>query len=128
MIEVKCPNCDIRVLLDRVENDPRHVKTVHWLCAECNQVGVIVMALPLSMSSERLEKIAELTALLEKQGMPSMPIPMIILCVSCGQQHIDEEEWATRPHKTHLCKFCGTCWRVAAVATVGVAHKPCQFD
>ncbi len=32
---------------------------------------------------------------------PIQPIPMIIVCVGCGQQHIDEGAFATRPHRTH---------------------------
>lgn len=50
------------------------------------------------------------------------PIPMLLWCPSCHRQHWDEGEWATKPHKTHLCAFCGNEWRPADVATVGV-HK-----
>lgn len=56
------------------------------------------------------------------------PIPMIICCLSCGQQHVDEGIWATKPHRTHLCKYCGLEWRPAPVYTVGVEHKPGQFE
>ena len=52
------------------------------------------------------------------------PIPMIIVCVGCGQQHIDEGEFATKSHRTHLCKYCGLEWRVANVPTVGVEKLP----
>lgn len=48
------------------------------------------------------------------------PIPVRTWCPDCGFQHIDEGEWATRPHKTHLCGNCGREWRPAPVSTVGV--------
>lgn len=48
------------------------------------------------------------------------PIPMLLSCPSCHEPHIDEGEWATKPHKTHLCLHCKTEWKPAAVATVGV--------
>lgn len=28
-------------------------------------------------------------------------------CSHCGIQHVDENEWALRPHKTHSCAHCG---------------------
>lgn len=48
------------------------------------------------------------------------PIPMVLVCPHCTSPHIDEGEWATKPHRTHLCASCGHLWRPAAVATVGV--------
>lgn len=54
----------------------------------------------------------------------TQPIPMLIVCIGCGQQHVDEGEWATKPHRTHLCKFCGLEWRPALVHTVGVEKLP----
>lgn len=48
------------------------------------------------------------------------PCPVELFCPQCGEQHIDEGEWATRPHKTHLCLFCKHEWRVSARPTVGV--------
>ena len=52
----------------------------------------------------------------------SDPIPMILPCPKCGKLHVDLEEWATKPHRTHLCSFCGHEFRPALVATVGVAR------
>lgn len=52
------------------------------------------------------------------------PIPMVLTCPECGRRHIDTGVWATRPHRTHLCLFCGTEWRPANVPTVGVAALP----
>lgn len=48
------------------------------------------------------------------------PIPMILNCAYCGTRHIDADEWATRPHRSHLCAHCGRIWRPANVDTVGV--------
>lgn len=58
-------------------------------------------------------------------------VPMVLHCPK-GHQHIDEGEWATRPHKTHKCTFiydigdigfggfCGEEWRPKDFPTVGV--------
>lgn len=77
----------------------------------------------------------------------SQPIPMVLHCPSCGTQHIDKSKpcdmgmncevgvcyasamgeperctaWNNPPHRSHLCHACGTIWRPADVATVGVA-------
>ena len=52
------------------------------------------------------------------------PIPMLLCCLVCGHRHIDEGEWATRPHRIHRCLKCGAEWSPAIVATVGVERLP----
>jgi hypothetical protein len=52
------------------------------------------------------------------------PIPMRIPCPDCWQLHIDEGEFATKPHHTHACQHCGHVWRPAVVHTVGVRFLP----
>lgn len=52
------------------------------------------------------------------------PIPMRIPCPECGELHIDEGEFATKPHHTHSCQHCGLTWRPAVVPTVGVQFLP----
>lgn len=52
------------------------------------------------------------------------PIAMLLWCPSCGQRHIDKGTWATKPHHTHACQFCGVVWRPAVVMTVGVQFLP----
>lgn len=56
------------------------------------------------------------------------PIPMLLWCPSCGMRHIDEGEWATRPHALHACQVseggCGATWRHSVVPTVGVQSLP----
>jgi predicted RNA-binding Zn-ribbon protein involved in translation (DUF1610 family) len=52
------------------------------------------------------------------------PIPMRLRCPSCGEIHIDEGEFATKPHHTHACQHCGEVWRPALVTTVGVKFLP----
>lgn len=58
------------------------------------------------------------------QGCPinhlPTPIPMVIHCPDCGKKHVDEGEWATKEHKTHLCSRCKALFRPANVPTVGV--------
>jgi rubredoxin len=52
--------------------------------------------------------------------MTPEPVPMVLRCPRCSTQHVDEDEWQTRPHRTHRCGTCGFEWRPANVATVGV--------
>jgi len=70
------------------------------------------------------------------------PIPMVLHCPKCGEQHIDKPEgqfypgqtatesaltdevhglWCNPPHRSHLCHGCGHIWRPADVPTTGVA-------
>lgn len=49
-----------------------------------------------------------------------VPVPKVLKCPQCGAQHIDEGEWATRPHRTHQCQFCKHEWRPFEFHTVGV--------
>lgn len=48
--------------------------------------------------------------------MTETPIPTVLFCPACGKQHVDEGEWATRPHRRHLCvddragRGCGHLW------------------
>lgn len=59
------------------------------------------------------------------------PEPKDLFCPSCGLRHIDEGEWATKPHKTHRCVSyqgarsagCGHDWRPFDFATVGRASR-----
>ena len=56
----------------------------------------------------------------------NMPVPMLLVCPDprCGARHIDEGEFATKPHHTHACQSCGMVWRPALVYTVGVQYLP----
>jgi Domain of unknown function (DUF3850) len=39
----------------------------------------------------------------------SISIPIEdVTCSSCKRKHFDIGEWAVKPHKTHLCRHCGT--------------------
>jgi hypothetical protein len=53
-----------------------------------------------------------------------LPIPIRLGCPGCGELHIDEGEFATKPHHTHACQNCGAVWRPAVVCTVGVRFLP----
>lgn len=52
------------------------------------------------------------------------PVPMRLNCPACGELHVDEGEFATKPHHTHACQHCGMVWRPAVVPTVGVYFLP----
>jgi len=67
------------------------------------------------------EMVDEIEQLRDPQ--PS-PIPMYLTCPKCNARHIDEGEFATKPHHTHSCQSCGLTWRPAVVPTVGVESLP----
>lgn len=48
------------------------------------------------------------------------PEALPLRCPECIAPHIDKDEWATKPHRTHLCEYCGHKWRPKETATVGV--------
>jgi predicted RNA-binding Zn-ribbon protein involved in translation (DUF1610 family) len=52
------------------------------------------------------------------------PVPMRLNCPECGELHIDEGAFATKPHHTHACQACGNVWRPAVRNTVGVRFLP----
>lgn len=58
------------------------------------------------------------------QKPPADPIPMLLTCPACSTRHVDAGEFATKPHHTHACQFCGMTWRPAIVPTVGVLFLP----
>lgn len=72
---------------------------------------------------------AELDKLLDKLRDQELRKPLVnvespqrmrLRCEKCGELHIDEGEWATKPHKHHRCSKCGLVWQPALVPTVGV--------
>jgi hypothetical protein len=89
---------------------------------------------PLQQAEEDLnfieDRISEL--LREKRSLKEVtppdpkptPIPMRLPCPDCGELHIDEGEFASKPHHTHSCQHCGLTWRPAVVHTVGVRFLP----
>lgn len=52
------------------------------------------------------------------------PFALWLTCPQCGHRHVDEGEWAKRPHKSHLCANCGLIWRPSNEYTVGVLKLP----
>lgn len=50
------------------------------------------------------------------------PIPMLMFCPRCREQHIDKPApgWTNPPHATHTCGACGLLWRPSNHNTVGV--------
>lgn len=57
------------------------------------------------------------------------PIRLVMYCPA-GHQHVDDEAWAEKVHRTHQCqqvlgtvngpRKCGLEWRPSSMATVGV--------
>lgn len=59
--------------------------------------------------------------------MTEQPIAALLFCPYCGMQHVDVDEWATRPHHKHLCARCGKLWRVEPYC-VGKVGTPFSED
>lgn len=59
-----------------------------------------------------------------------VPRPMLLTCPGkgCGERHVDEGKFVTKPHHTHACQHCGHVWRPAAFCTVGVRFLPGYKD
>lgn len=70
--------------------------------------------------ASRPRHIAEL-----EKGQETAPIPMILFCPQCGEQHIDAPEpgtdWDNPPHRSHTCHTCKTIFRPCDRFTTGVA-------
>jgi rubredoxin len=49
---------------------------------------------------------------------------MLLWCPQCNTRHIDEGDFATKPHHTHACQNCGHVWRPAIDPTCGVQYLP----
>lgn len=61
---------------------------------------------------------------MDENAAVTKPIPMRLFCEVCHEIHIDEGDFATKPHHTHACQCCGAVWRPALVPTVGVRFLP----
>lgn len=63
----------------------------------------------------------------------SAVIPVVLHCPYCKKQHVDEGQWATRPHRTHACvddvagKGCRKPFTPSAFRTVGVLARDLKF-
>lgn len=74
--------------------------------------------------AQGLAALREVAALLGLDNVEIPPVPMILTCPSCHARHLDEGEFAHKPHHTHACQSCGMVWRPAICQTVGVQFLP----
>ncbi len=78
--------------------------------------------------------LAEAEKLLSATAAPAAPVRVHTWCPKCDLKHIDALDeatgidWATRPHKTHLCLGCGHLWKPHDYATVGVAAPAAETE
>lgn len=64
------------------------------------------------------DHIRRIEAALER---PELPLELFIICPRCKEQHVDEGEFATKPHKNHSCQFCGLTFQASGpVESIGV--------
>jgi hypothetical protein len=102
--------------------DPRHIGEA---CAECNLPKCCAdLRERLTRTQGERDYFQKQLAIAEPLGKERAPIAMRLTCPDCAMLHIDEGEFATKPHHTHACQSCGCVWRPAIVATVGVRFLP----
>lgn len=53
------------------------------------------------------QHMADFVDHVQARKKPSLILPLALNCPSCGARHVDEGEWESRPHRTHLCLECG---------------------
>jgi len=70
------------------------------------------------ISLDRLQRLAAVEK--ERDELCDAGVPTVLFCPYCHHLHVDEGEWATRPHRTHECQHCKTTWRPFEVATYGI--------
>ena len=110
-----------------------------WHEEQSNQVQPIpgLQNLPAKSKEERMRERGRLSPTPRAEEEPKQvqapeeaPIPCTMYCPFCGALHVDEGEWATRPHHKHLCQHCGKLWRVEPYC-YGVdpgPRDPMQYD
>ena len=89
----------------------------------------VVAKLPQRWMAERITEYLNLFNELTLEEIRSLvpiakSVPMLLHCPICAGRHLDEGEFATKPHHTHACQHCGHCWRPAVCNTVGVKFLP----
>lgn len=109
---------EFRAALEHVNQDLRVVQTRDALIRDAFRHGLEWNDRQAVLSAEQLGYVRS-----DHVYQPA-PVPMILYCPTCNGRHIDKNEYATKPHHTHACQHCGTCWRPAVVPTVGVQFLP----
>lgn len=54
------------------------------------------------------------------EGILKSYVKAVLNCPKCQVRHVDREEWATKPHRTHQCEKCSHVWKPFPFFTVGV--------
>lgn len=95
-----CPNCGAESTI------PAQSAFIDegWLCGSWSHRG-----------SFRKSKMCNYAESLRRASPPA-PERRPLNCPECGKPHVDRDEWATKPHHTHLCEHCGHEWRVEPYA------------
>ena len=70
------------------------------------------------------EQLSEAFDIGQLRAKLAEPMPMRLHCPTCHLLHVDVGEFATKPHRDHVCQSCGMVWRPALVPTVGVRFLP----
>ena len=105
-------NCD-HSFIDQVERGkPAGAKFATLWCRGCGSV---------SINNNWQSPTRSATSL---QAVAIAPVPLLLTCPWCGHRHIDEGEFAEKPHHTHACQNCGMCWRPSIIPTIGVQFLP----
>lgn len=124
-------------LRENVDGDTRYVAklgpSLHlcWhaqelaLLAGASRVSPAAAADTVQRAAEILEeRLTPLEVLFTAPAACEGPVPIALHCPKCSTEHVDRDEWATKPHRTHLCEKCGNEWQPCDFDSVGVASNP----
>lgn len=89
---------------------------IHWLVNAAKR-----WRNSLSDPEVRADVSAHIRRIEEELEKPEPVLELLIICPRCFKQHVDEGEYATKPHKNHSCQFCGLTFQASGpVESVGV--------
>ena len=109
----------------------------NWIPCQCRPVqGMVAMTKPTYPCGHPMTnscycpecELSQPVRMSDAETEARLPKPMILHCPECHVQHLDEGEWATRPHKTHQCQNCKHEWRPFPYPTVGVAQPDAETE
>lgn len=140
--------------MERALKEPTLVDALSWMATRCNEFAVRQALRNVGPANRDANGALwettfkyDFTELLRNWGIAPecpkgavaaapqepKPFPILLYCPLCHTKHVDEGEFATKPHHTHSCqgfvtdsagkrRRCGHSWRPAKGPTVGIEH------
>lgn len=117
-----CRRCNETPIM-QVEGATKSTATRIWIEHHCrHMLGETFRSNVYSTSNHAIDDWHRYNS--DDKALDPVPIPIRLHCPICRSLHVDQGEFATKPHHTHACQRCGHVWRPAIVPTVGVQFLP----